>query len=64
MSKYKQSQIKIGDMIHYKYSNNTFYTGRVVNKLDKTILMVERQKEGLTENKMIYVSDVHTVLDK
>jgi len=62
-SRYNIKEINIGDSItyKYKYSEYKFSTWKVVGKLDKTLLVVEKIENDIIERRLIDITDVETL---
>ncbi|UAY51272.1 hypothetical protein [Ferruginibacter albus] len=60
------SQIDIGDLISCldKFPSRNYSTYQVTNKLDKTILIVEKIGDAESEKRMIDIKDIVEVVQK
>jgi hypothetical protein len=63
---YDIKQIKVGDEViyHDRYAEEGSSTWRVISKLDKTLIVIEKIEKGVTEKRMIDASDVERLIVK
>ena len=66
MGNYKDIQINIGDDILFieRYPEEMYSIGRVTNKLDDSILFVEKKHDQFTKNRMVSIYDVESIIVK
>jgi hypothetical protein len=66
MIKHQADQINVGDEITYKdkYVKPGTSNWKVVGKLDKSILFIERNENGVIDKRMIDVSEIETIVGK
>jgi len=61
-----QKNISIGDEITYRdrYASEGFSKGKIVGKLDHTILVVEIIDNGMVRNKLVDESEIESIVTK
>jgi len=61
-----EKNVSIGDEVTYRdrYAENGFSNGKVISKLDYTILVLEIVENGLVRTKLVDESEIENILSK